>query len=512
MQKKQIKTLAIAACLLAGAASAHAATDINIYGASAQYVFLRNVANDILIANGCSNADISSGYELADGSEYIITAGTSAATSGNCLAAGGYTLRLANKSSRDGIKTSMGQAAAGGCATVGQAPFLTAAGDLATTCLTVTMGASDVAAATYSETTNGCEYGPVLNALGYCTTPNATAKKCTTNAGGVNDGTAAFPGDCYRAANVAGAITLPSGAVVKNPMILPFAFWVNNTVQVSKCSAADSNAGHLCKPVTGEGCATAANCTTGPIDNVSRIMVANIFGKISTDWTDFGAAYTSTAAHTKIRACLRQAGSGSLATLNEAVMNNGKWGKALIQTNSTSCIPGAGTWPGCLPKIDNSDAVAAVWFASSTDDMLHCVNLLQNAIGFSDADACTGTSPYTNGVHAYAAAPYSMPNLCSNLHMVTYNGTLPTRDNVRNGLYDFWTLENLYINGTTYPAGSNEQNFFNTAISTLTPTVLTNTKVGDSANYWTSTSEMRWTKTADTIYPTKKNASIVVLP
>ena len=38
--------------------------------------------------------------------------------------------------------------------------------------------------------------------------------------------------------------------------------------------------------------------------------------------------------------------------------------------------------------------------------------------------------------------------------MLSYNGTKPYRENVRNGAYDFYTIENLILNNAQYASGS----------------------------------------------------------
>ena len=38
-------------------------------------------------------------------------------------------------------------------------------------------------------------------------------------------------------------------------------------------------------------------------------------------------------------------------------------------------------------------------------------------------------------------------------------------------------------------------------IAAITPSFVSSTNVGDSANYWTTVAEMRFTKSADNVYP-----------
>jgi hypothetical protein len=565
--KKSIKTLIVAGCLLGAAGSAQA-FDINIYGASAQYAFFYAVANDILTSPvvGCTfvapvKADPTGTEAITYGTA---TTGTGICNNGNTGVGGpttnltsGITYRVANKSSRDGIKAVAGTAAASGCSAAGNgtAKFITDYSAPGTTsCLPVTLGASDVAASTFAESNEGCEYGPVLTFDGtnyYCASPDATNKACTYNFDGLSLGSAAQPAECWRnvasdnitgTQNSAQAISIGSNIVAVNPMIDPFAFYVNNSVQVSTCAPGTSTvlspkAGNLCSTLNNDGnggnsscnvyaadgvtVTTEIACNTGNLSNISRIMATQIFSGAVTKWTDFGSAYSSTAGFTNIRDCQRTAGSGTLATLDRSVMFGATWGKALVSIDNATCYPNSGNFPACLKSADNLAQDTSVWFNSSTDDMLHCINTLDNAIGIADADACTPTSPYTTGGSSYASFhpnyatasgsnwvvggnTYPMPNLCSNLHQIAYDGSMPFRENVRNGNYDFWSKENLYINNTTYPSGTPQNTFWaNIGTYLNNPAELTVAKVGESAWYWTSVGEMRFTKSTDIVYPGK---------
>jgi hypothetical protein len=550
--KKMITTFAVAAGLL-GAAGGAQALDINMYGSSALFEFLGAVSNDLLTASGCTT--IAGLHTSTDGTESMTygtngTAGTICANSDTGIGGpttnltGGINYRVANKSSRDGIKAVNGTGAGAGCSATGNgyAKFILDYGaPNVTSCQLVTLGTSDVLASTFNETNQGCEYGPVLNKASdgnyYCASPDIVNKACTYNFDGNSAGgptsASQYPAECWRNVQADDATSTPNGASaiglnagvtnVASPIVVPFAFYVNNSVQVSQCTSG---------PVTGSLCSTAngtspnnadcqgGTCASGPLSNISRIMATQIFSGAVTKWTDFGTAYSSTAPHLFIRACLRSAGSGTLATLNREVMFGTTWGKALaLYDGLGTCKPGAGAWPGCLKKADNLDdptGANAFWFNSSTDDMLHCINSLDNAIGVADADACLSTSSYRTGGSSYAAytpnytlgaysASYPMTDLCSNIHQLTYDGSWATRDNIRNGNYDYWTIEQIYMNTTTYGAGSPQQTFVtNLQNEVNNPANITVAKVGGSAYYWATPAEMRYAKsTPDISYPTK---------
>jgi ABC-type phosphate transport system substrate-binding protein len=301
-------------------------------------------------------------------------------------------------------------------------------------------------------------------------------------------------------------------------MIVPFAFWANNSLQVDKCAQnaalTEKHVGQVCdKNNAGFPCDVAADCKTQPLDDLSRIQAANILSGSIGDVSQLGPSYSTTSgggADTFIRVCLRHAGSGTQSTLHNAVENADKWvAQKLAIDGDSLCNPGsvgdtntyqggvltALNWPACLPAnvATNADLQSFIFFNDSTDDLLNCVNSTPNAIGIADADACNAATANASPYITPASNVYNT-NLCANIHSLSYNGYAPTRWNVRDGLYEFWTKENLYLNQHLYPSTSNEYKFFTAFNSAISPSFLTYAKVGDSAYIWATTAEMNYSK------------------
>jgi hypothetical protein len=250
MLKKLVKT-AIFGCTIIGlAASANAADiNINIYGASAQFKFWSAAAGDFLEDQGCAPADV---YSASDDDKHGITmcAGTEEGGSGINGDNNNYYIRYSSKASYDGIRSVQGIDVEGlstGCPDEGYrqmadetAVTWTAGGgadtglDPATdlTCKDVTIGASDVAAETFGQSSSGALKGP--------------------NGGDPTDR------DIYN-------LTVDAGNYNSfRPIVVPFAFFRN------------ANAG-----------------TPVPFDNMSRLMATAIFSGQASDWNQFDPTLAS---------------------------------------------------------------------------------------------------------------------------------------------------------------------------------------------------------------------------
>ena len=445
--KKQIKvTLAAGAAIMAMAGSA-SALDINIYGASAQWTFWNSLANDYLASQGCTTI---TGPVVDSTGKHGITSGTGA---GNCAA--GINIRYSSKASYDGVFATMGSCNGqtgcnpdpDGCGAQSR-KMITSTSDSTLTCQPITIGASDVAPASFTQASHGLLVGP----LGGAQTDNV------------------FTG-----------ITIPANVTAAHGgIVVPFGFFLNNSVQLSKC-VGGPNAGLQCNDTTAPGFCGTGTCTIGNVDNVSREMVVNIFsGGSAYFWSDFGDGYSVTGKTRQVNdyivACIRHAGSGTVATLDYSVMNK-KWGAGLA-VNAQPTLGGA---------------FETVYFNNGTPDEMNCINGSGawsgvGAIGFADGDILIPATGLTN--------PYT------STYAVAYNGFLPERVNVRNGLYDFFTNEWLFINTATYPGGSAQNTQFNNLIAYASdPTHITAATLQGKANYWTSVKEMKFNKSTDQLYP-----------
>lgn len=454
MKKKTIALIAGASLMaLAGNASA---LDINIYGASAQWTFWNSLAGDYLQNQlHCPAANIV-GPKVDSTGKHGITSATGCPTYGN------VNIRYSSKASYDGVFAAMGSCnGQTGCnpnpdsCGAQSRKMITSTTDTTLSCQPVTIGASDVAANAFTEQSHGLLKGP----LGGAQTDRV------------------FTG-----------ITLPSNVTAQHGgIVVPFGFFLNNSVQLSKC-VGGANAGLQCNDSTAPGFCGAGTCTAGNVDNVSREQVANIFsGGSAYFWSDFGDGYkvtgTTQQSNDFIVTCIRHAGSGTVSTLDHAVMN-AAWGATLAQ-NAQPVLGGA---------------TETVYFNDGTPDEMNCINGSGSwtgvgAIGFADGDILIPAAGLTN--------PYT------STYAVAYQGFLPKRVNVRNGLYDFFTNEWLFINTTTYPAGSNENTVFNSLIAYASnPANINAATLQGKADYWTGVAEMKFNKTGDSIYPSYVGATI----
>ena len=263
MIKKLIKATVVGAAVFGMVAAANAEVNINIYGASAQYKFWNDAADDFLSDEGCSSIQQAAGNSTYSTKNHGITKGT-------CNGETWY-IRYSSKASYDGIRAmqNIDPDSVSSCTNKGQREM---ADETSSTvpanggtnwstgvvyslaCKDINIGASDVEAAALA----GMEsHGDLLGPLG----------------GGWED-------------RVMDASTIyDTGLSYYRPIVVPFAFFKNNSV---------------------------------PYTNLTKMMAAHLFSGQIYDWADFDPTQTSQDAVM----CLRHAGSGTHATLNAVVMNN----------------------------------------------------------------------------------------------------------------------------------------------------------------------------------------------
>jgi hypothetical protein len=493
MKGKMIKAILAGAAALAMVGAAQAATiEINLTGASAQYLYWNDAADDFLkTVKGCAPGIV---VQKQDSSKkHGVTYTTAACPDGNS-----YIIRYSAKASYDGICAVKGlsgdpcETSCDGDATKRMMFDETKADGCTSGCLKcvkVTLGASDVAGESFIQESHGQLYGP--------------------NGGGYVD--KVFTG------------LDASGLDYYNPLIVPFGFFAHNSVTVTKCLGPDPteptasaqkaisswgnhcydpdedgksadcigyykcinkqcaggvNAGQSCDEVTDCPDVTVAqtNCARVPLDNITRLMATQIFSGQVTSWKDFGDWY----ADNPIVACLRHAGSGTHATMDLAVMRGNGWGWELAKDEINQP---AGNW--------------AIWFNEGSSDLMKCVNQLQGAIGYADSDQLAGTKAKSGQNFPY-----------ENVHALKYNGVEPKRANIRNGHYDFWSVQWIYENPSapdyslTHPVVVELMDF------AANPANLPANK----AAYWATAAEMVYMKGGDTAYPAWQGALLPQLP
>jgi hypothetical protein len=382
--KKQIKvSMTATAALLALAGIAQAApAELNIYGASAQYLYwnaqAQNYAATIL---GCTAA-----APVADaaGKHGFVSAVNCTSTLVPVNAATGkrdLDIRYSGIASAEGplaVKKAapLDATLATGCS-IANGERLMYATATTKVCKQVHIGTSDVAGESLNQVSSGQKLGPM--------------------------GGGAF------SVTLSGVST--AGLTPNNTVVVPFGFFINNAVTATKCNA--GFIGNYCSTDADCGTTTAGACDTvaSTIDNITREQAVLIFSQQTADWSDFGAYFTAQ----PTVACLRHAGSGTHSALDKTVVN-GSWGGTLATT----------------------EAVDSIWFNQGASDEIKCINgnstatstgSLIGAIGYADADQAVGTA-----------------GTSQNVKLIKYNGVYPTRAAIRNGLYDFYTNAWLYTN------------------------------------------------------------------
>jgi ABC-type phosphate transport system substrate-binding protein len=466
--KKQIKvSLTISAALVAMAGIAQAApAELNIYGASAQYTYWNAQAQNFAQTQlGCTaSAPVNNG-----GKHGFVSATGCTSTLVPQNAANGNSrdldIRYSGIASAEGPLAASKQApldatlltsTAGPCSqALGERAMY--ASSSTTVCKVVHVGTSDVAGESLIQTSSGQKLGPLGGgAVSYAMS-------------GVNT----------------------TGLTPNNTVVVPFGFFVNNSVIARTCTSG----------LIGNYCTADTQCDTAPanatgvcnptgttITNISREEASLLFSGVIKNWTDLGAYFTS--ATPAVHVCLRHAGSGTHSALDLTVMNSGWGANTVIAEKNVTTGPAALRSP------------PFIWFNASSGDEIKCVNGASTAnpnglntvgaIGYADADQALGAA-----------------NTSQNVAQLKYNGFYPTRTAIRNGLYDFYTNAWLYTN----------------ADATVANTIVNDPTVGlivyaqnpanvpaSKANYWAAGAEMKYNRAADTGYPAKAKATSIQTP
>jgi len=381
--KKLLGTLAVGTAMLTIAGTASAASlEANIYGSSAQYTFWNAQAVSYINSqSGCSGAAVQKTYDshnavtfaTCGGNTYIIRVSSTASFDG-ILALNGDDSKasLAASSPSPSPKCVSGDTNYPGSSLEGYYRLMvdeTSCGGATCTalkCERVNVAASDVAGVSFTQFSSGTTDGPQGGA------------EMTMSFSGIS---------------TAGLTTNPT-------IVVPFQFYVNQDVTNSS---------------TGTG-------TNKTMSNMTRAMAVLLFSGQISNWNNFGPEFPNL----PVVVCMRHAGSGTLATLQYAVVDGNGWGSGLNGYENNPNVPA--TYSAYSPIF---------YFNNSTSDEEYCVNSQAGAVGYFDADKIVGGSTDgTNGV------PKGYPNARG----VAYQGEYPTADSVANNRYDFWTNEQAYMN------------------------------------------------------------------
>jgi len=465
--KKQLVALFAGASLMATAGIASADGTLALYGSSAQAKFWAAQAATWMTGSlGCTGvttaSSITGSGAYAGTTHYKVTG--SACTNGDAQAVAGtgvLTVLYTANDSVTGIQSVKGSVNLNGCPSANQAVMYPASGTTLSTasCQTVHMGIADVAASAITQSTSGYKIGP-LDTTGVTFAPD-------------------YSGDT--AASKAAVATLNTTGLTdvtpNQTLATPFAFWVNKAVTATQCTAGLT--GNYCfqntdcdtKYQAGNG---VCSSTATTITNMTRLMATLLFsGQVST-WDQLGQYFTAQ----PVVVCLRHAGSGTHATLDNAVMTAGQTG-----------------WGSSLVTAQNSDSTnpPVVWFNNASGDEMNCINgdttsstsgSLIGAVGYSDADASAG----------------------ANVVELKYNGIFPVRSALRDGIYDFYAIAHYYTNNANDAAHNKLAK--DMVVWAENPANMAPAK----ANYWATVAEMQYYKSSDTAYPVAQGATNPTTP
>lgn len=302
MFKKMMKAAVIGACVFAMAGAANAAdVEINLYGASAQYKFWNDAADDFLLDQGCTPATVRQASGKVGGVKHGLTEGTCGTET--------VLIRYTARASYDGINAMTGDdpnnnsCDPGG----GDDDSYRLLGDESTVdwnygvvsttkCVEVNIGASDVEDSAFAQYSYGWTDGHFMGTSG-------TSEKILSSA-------IFYPSTCD-------AGTLP----YYRPVVVPFSFFINDNFD-------------------------------GP-DNMTRLMAAHLFGGAIKNWSELGHADQN------VILCVRHAGSGTHATMDAVVLDD-LTGAALPQFENQTYEPDTDVWPVTWFYESSSDLVVGV--------------------------------------------------------------------------------------------------------------------------------------------------------
>ena len=448
--KKSTRTLLAGAALVAMAGSAHAATQINLYGASAQYVFWQNAVVPFMTATtangglGCTST-LGPTKDSVDGKTFIVQ-GSGCDTT---LTDGAVDFRAGNKASYDGIFAATGNndpmsvsSSRGSCDRFsrlmadGPASNTSTVTTTRTGCYPITLGATDVPASAFVQTSSG------------------NLKGNNTSGGTVSRVFSGVP-----LSGTVNGFDLVAPLATYQPVKVPFGFFVNNGVTAKTCTAG-STIGDYCGSDADCGPAGVCNPTPATINNMSREMATQLFGQSIRNWSQM-TGFTAQ----NVTLVMRHAGSGTAATLDLTVMNKA-WGKS-------------------LPTAQNTLATKAItYFNDSTGDLFANMNTIAGSVGYADADA---------GKCANCAGP------------IKYNGSYPNSQNIISGIYDYWADQTVYLTGNA----TAQQKAV--ADKLLAPGGYLNDSTGSHLagtafrNFWAASAEMKVTRAGGNpfLYPSR---------
>jgi ABC-type phosphate transport system substrate-binding protein len=450
MLKKHIKSAILGAALLAIGSTANAGLySVNLYGASAQYTFWTTSAPEILKSGvasyfgPCATANIYNGRTSDNKHGITVCIGDTAFGGYAARPTGGMSIqnvsgsnhtvviRYSSKASYDGINAVQG-------INPEASPECTNRGER----LMADLGSQEQSLTAYGSTP-GTIAGTVCNDV-MIGASDVNAKTFSQKSNGALLGTR---GGAATSRNISGYTISSANYNDSKPLIVPFAFYANNNV---------------------------------PFNNMSRLMATQIFSGQVYDWNQFNPALPSL----PMAVCMRHAGSGTLATLDAAVMR-GDYGLVENEVNASS-----------IDYVGNGGIQPLTWFNDGSGDMKNCL-------------ADHGTTVAADRANTGAVGYLDADNTATDSKQLTYEGESPAkvRDGsgniidspIADGRYSFWSAQNLYWYKNEPTATKNLiTGLYNYARN---PANLTVAKLGAVANFWCTESELLVGKDADKQWP-----------
>lgn len=232
------------------------------------------------------------------------------------------------------------------------------------------------------------------------------------------------------------------------------------------------------------------NNLDNPIGNMTRLMATSIFSGTVSNWNQFSEAGDAVVFDEPMVVCLRHAGSGTAATLDAAIMR----GEATLVKNEAydglwwfnNVDPTGASWDAddqaASDRYDSNGNIK-VFFNDGSSDLVRCVKAFSGAVGYADYDKCKD--------------PSSDPDSkCYKVDQMTYQGVEGVASKIRNGQYEFWAAQYLYYKDAD-PA--------NSIVKQLIQYTESSDRLPESKKpFWSSTYDMKWSKSDDFAWPAKK--------
>lgn len=380
MLRKMLKGILVGAGLLAMTTTAQA-VDINLYGASAQFLFWNDLADDFCVAQGCT--DLGSATDSTG--KHGVTA-CDCNGDGDAADAGDLVIRYSSKASYDGIYACKGEIPPSGqpsCASTGARyrEMITSLTDTSLSCQEVTIGASDVDGSCFGQNSEG-------NALGHL-------------------------GGSYISRSIPKIDT--SSMDAHKSVVVPFGFFKN--------TEALPDLENLTQPMAGiifSGTISSWGDFDGDIDASGNCLDED--GVNGCDRDDYPDKW--------VVACLRHAGSGTHATLADLL----RCGYSLVEQQTDPVIwfnDGSSDMMRCIAQNGGMDTTCfgAIGYADC-DQVTSGTTLIKY-----QGEECNKCN-IKNGVYPFWSAQYLFLCDTSNteaLAMITYG-----QANVPSSKADFW--------------------------------------------------------------------------